>query len=87
MAGSYNDVLHVLRSGAASEVMLFEPAKSENGLYTVGLYLQDTWRMGNRLTMNAGVRFDHYRNFLPEQDARGRAVHGRQTSSSRRLTT
>src|SRR5262245_2231038 len=47
--------------------MLFEPAKSENGLYTVGLYAQDTWRMGSRLTINAGVRFDHYRNFLPEQ--------------------
>jgi hypothetical protein len=67
LPGSYNDVLHVLRSGAASEVMLFEPAKSENGLYTIGLYAQDTWRMGNRLTINAGVRFDHYRNFLPEQ--------------------
>jgi outer membrane receptor protein involved in Fe transport len=67
LPGSYNDVLHVLRSGAASEVMLFEPAKSENGLYTIGLYAQDTWRMGGRLTINAGVRFDHYRNFLPEQ--------------------
>ena len=67
-AGSYNDVLHVLRSGVPSEVMLFEPAKSENGLYTLGLYAQDTWRLHNRLTMNAGVRFDHYRNFLPEQE-------------------
>jgi len=67
-AGSYNDVLHILRSGVASEVMVFEPAKSENGLYTVGLYAQDTWRLTNRLTINAGVRFDHYRNFLPEQE-------------------
>ena len=67
-AGSYNDVLHVLRSDAPSEVMLFEPAKSENGLYTLGLYAQDTWRLHNRFTVNAGVRFDHYRNFLPEQE-------------------
>ena len=67
-AGSYNDVLHVLRSGVPSEVMLFEPAKSENGLYTLGLYAQDTWRLHNRLTVNAGIRFDHYRNFLPEQE-------------------
>ena len=66
-AGSYNDVLHVLRSGVPSEVLLFEPATSENGLYTVGLYLQDTWKLTNRLSMNVGVRFDHYRNFLPEQ--------------------
>ena len=43
-AGSYNDVLHVLRSGVPSEVLLFEPAKSENGLYTLGLYAQDTWQ-------------------------------------------
>ena len=48
--------------------MLFEPAKSENGLYTLGLYAQDTWRLDNRLTVNLGVRFDHYRNFLPEQE-------------------
>jgi outer membrane receptor protein involved in Fe transport len=67
-AGSYNDVLHVLRSGLPSEVMLFEPAKSENGLYTLGLYAQDAWRLGSRLTLNLGVRFDHYRNFLPEQE-------------------
>jgi outer membrane receptor protein involved in Fe transport len=67
-SGSYNDVLHVLRSGVPSEVMLFEPARSENGLYTLGLYAQDAWRLGNRLTLNLGVRFDHYRNFLPEQE-------------------
>jgi len=66
-AGSYNDVLHVLRSGAPSEIILFEPATSENGLYTVGLYLQDTWKLSDRLSMNLGVRYDHYRNFLPEQ--------------------
>ncbi len=67
-SGSYNDVLHVLRSGVASEVMLFEAAKSENGLYTTGLYIQDTWRLGNRLTMNLGLRYDYYRNFLPAQE-------------------
>jgi outer membrane receptor protein involved in Fe transport len=66
-AGSYNDVLHVLRSGVPSEVLLFEPAVSENGLYTLGLYLQDTWRLNSRTSLNLGVRFDHYRNFLPEQ--------------------
>jgi outer membrane receptor protein involved in Fe transport len=67
-AGSYNDVLHILRSGAPSEVMLFEPSKSQNGLYTLGLYLQDTWKVTNRLSFNLGVRYDHYRNFLPEQE-------------------
>jgi hypothetical protein len=67
-AGSYNDVLHILRSGAPSEVMLFEPSKSENGLYTLGLYLQDAWKLTSRLSVNLGVRYDHYRNFLPAQE-------------------
>ncbi|MGE3520073.1 MAG: carboxypeptidase regulatory-like domain-containing protein [Vicinamibacterales bacterium] len=68
-AGTYNDVLHVLRNGAPIEVLLFQtPTKSENGLYTMGLYLTDTWRMSNRLTANLGLRFDHYRNFLPAQE-------------------
>ena len=66
-AGSYNDVLHVLRSGAPSEVLLFEPSKSENGLYTLGLYAQDTWRWATGCRSTLGLRYDHYRNFLPEQ--------------------
>ncbi|MGC4082610.1 MAG: TonB-dependent receptor [Vicinamibacterales bacterium] len=66
-AGSYNDVLQILRSGAPSEVMLFEPAASENGLYVVGSYIQDNWKVNNRLTLNLGLRYDYYRNFLPEQ--------------------
>lgn len=65
--GSYNDVLHVLRSGVPSEVLLFEPAASENGLYVFGSYLQDNWKVNNRLTLNLGLRYDYYRNFLPEQ--------------------
>ena len=65
--GSYNDALQILRSGAPSEVMLFEPAASENGLYVFGSYLQDNWKVNNRLTLNLGLRYDYYRNFLPEQ--------------------
>jgi outer membrane receptor protein involved in Fe transport len=66
-AGSYNNSLQILRSGAASEVMLFEPAASENGLYVLGSYVQDNWKVNTRLTLNLGLRFDYYRNFLPEQ--------------------
>jgi outer membrane receptor protein involved in Fe transport len=32
------------------------------------VYLQDNWKVSDRLTVNLGVRFDHYRNFLPEQE-------------------
>ena len=63
------DIIHILNNGAPSEVYLFaSPSISEQGLYTLGSYLQDTWRMNSRLTFNVGVRFDHYRAFLPEQE-------------------
>ncbi len=39
-----------------------------NGLWTYGSYINDTWRVSNRLTLNIGVRFDRYRAFLPEQE-------------------
>jgi hypothetical protein len=31
-------------------------------------YVQDTWRVSSRLTLNLGVRLDRYRSFLPEQE-------------------
>jgi hypothetical protein len=62
------DVLHILNNGAPAEVYLFQtPSKSENGLFTLGLFLQDTWQINNRFTVNVGVRFDRYRTFKPEQ--------------------
>jgi hypothetical protein len=63
------DVIHYLSNGAPLEVDLFQtPSKSENGLWTIGTYIQDTWRLTNRVTLNVGVRLDRYRSFLPEQE-------------------
>ena len=68
MAGAYNDVVHILRNGAPLEVFLLgNPAESPEGLWNTGLYLTDTWRASNKLTLNLGLRFDRYRNFLSEQ--------------------
>jgi hypothetical protein len=62
------DVLHRLNNGAAFQVDLFQaPSKSENGLRTTGLFIQDTFQRG-RLTLNLGLRFDRYVGFKPEQE-------------------
>ena len=69
LPGSYNNVLHILRNTAPIEVTLFEnPTKSENGLWAYGVYLNDSWKVSDRWSLNLGVRFDRYRNFLPEQE-------------------
>jgi hypothetical protein len=63
------DVLHILNNGNPLEVWLFQtPTTSENGLRTTGLYLQDTWQVTTRVTLNLGIRYDRYRTFLPEQE-------------------
>src|SRR5438093_9460123 len=67
-AGSYGDVVHILRQGAPLEVYLpGNPTQSVNGLWTYGTYAADTWRATRRLSFNLGLRFDRYRNFLPDQ--------------------
>ncbi|HUE84714.1 MAG TPA: TonB-dependent receptor [Vicinamibacterales bacterium] len=63
------DVLHILNNGVPAEVYLFAtPSISEQGMRTDGLYLQDTWRVGRKLTLNLGVRYDRYKSFLPQQE-------------------
>jgi outer membrane receptor protein involved in Fe transport len=33
----------------------------------LGAYLQDSWTIGDKLTINLGVRFDTSKGFIPEQ--------------------
>lgn len=67
--GYQEDIVHVLQNGAPLDIILFQaPNTSQNGLWTYGSYLNDTWRVNNRLTANIGVRFDRYRAFLPAQE-------------------
>jgi outer membrane receptor protein involved in Fe transport len=67
-AGSFGDVVHILRNTSPLEVYLLgNPTQSVNGLWTYGTYATDTWRVNKRLTLNLGLRFDRYRSFLPEQ--------------------
>ncbi len=67
--GYPGDVVHVSRNNVPIEVYLIQaPSISENGLWTYSGFANDTWRVGDRLTLNVGLRFDRYRAFLPEQE-------------------
>lgn len=66
--GYEEDIVHVLQNGNPLDIILFQaPNTSENGLWTYGAFVNDTWRVNGRLTANLGLRFDRYRAFLPEQ--------------------
>ena len=55
-------------NGAPIEVLLYNsPFTSENNVNYQGLFMRDNWRIGDRLTLNLGVRFERYDVFLPEQ--------------------
>lgn len=43
------------------------PLTPKNGQTTYAWYLKDTWRIGDRLTANLGVRYERMVSFLPAQ--------------------
>ena len=55
------------RNGAASEVDLLDPGAIEGTLMTYSFFVNDIWRVNNRLTLTPGLRFDRFANSLPEQ--------------------
>ena len=68
LAGSYSDIVHVLRGGAPLEVYLLgNPTATTEGLWNQGFYLTDTFRASNRVSLNLGVRYDRFQNFLSPQ--------------------
>jgi hypothetical protein len=73
---------HVYANGRANQVIFGFPTARQvgglkdndegnilprNALDAFGAFLSDTWAIG-RLTMNAGLRFDRYRGWTPEQE-------------------
>jgi hypothetical protein len=78
-SGYPGNVLHVLRSGHASSVFLFEtPSSSQAGVWTWSAYASDAWQPNNRLTLTLGVRSDRYRLFLPAQQHPAGSPNARQ---------
>jgi len=70
---------HIYSNGVSNQVIFALPTATKAGsldahdsltsraaLDQVGLFVTDTWSLG-RATVNAGVRYDRYRGWLPEQ--------------------
>ena len=56
------------RGVAPSEVELFNgPVEPINDVYVQSVYVQDGWKFNSRLTLNLGLRLDHYTDGWPEQ--------------------
>ena len=59
------NIVHILRNRVPSEVyFLASGLDSDNRLYWYSGYLSDTWTR-NRVTLNLGLRCDHYRAYVP----------------------
>jgi len=55
-------------NGRTNEVELYNaPTDGDNRVNSLSAYLQDTWRVRPRLTVNWGLRYDHYKDFYPDQ--------------------
>lgn len=63
-----SQALSVRNNNAATQVDIYLPnSESKNGLWTYSVYLNDSWRVHPRLTINAGIRFDRNSAYLPDQ--------------------
>jgi Carboxypeptidase regulatory-like domain len=63
------DIFYRDRNTATSELHLYNtPVTGLNDVVYSSLWVNDTWKASNRLTLNLGLRFEAYRDGWPEQD-------------------
>ncbi|MGH9350390.1 MAG: TonB-dependent receptor [Vicinamibacterales bacterium] len=67
-----DDTFYLLRNGAPYRVRLYNtPREAKSAYRRVGGFVQDQWTVGDRLTLNLGVRFESAEAYLPEQSGGG----------------
>ena len=63
------DTFYYDEDGAASEIELYNtPVTGINDVVYNSLWVNDTWKASDRLTLNLGLRFEAYRDGWPEQN-------------------
>jgi hypothetical protein len=61
-----NNMYLLYTNGRATQVREYNtPTVAQNRERVLGLFLQDSWTVGRRLTLNLGTRFDHNVGILP----------------------
>ncbi len=62
------DYVEEFQRGVPFELVTYNiPVVPLNSVNYGGAYLKDSWSVNRRLTLDIGVRFDHYNMFIPEQ--------------------
>jgi hypothetical protein len=67
--GLHGNYRLIFDNGAPYQITTFNyPVNPRNHLNESGIYVQDTWRIGNRLTLNLGARYDRFATWVPPQE-------------------
>ncbi len=67
------NLIQILSNGVPTSIQIYNTPLThrENMTPDLGWYLQDSWKLSRRLTINPGIRFDHMVMSLPAQGAPG----------------
>lgn len=80
------NIVHILRNRVPSEVyFLASGLDSDNRLYWYSGYVSDTWTR-NRVSLNLGLRYDHYRHMYPDQSRPESRFFAAESYPARELT-
>jgi hypothetical protein len=75
-----NNMYLLYQNGLAQQVQEWNtPVTSKSLEHVLGGFVQDSWAVGRKLTLNLGVRYDHNTGILPDQSAPQRQFVGAQT--------
>jgi hypothetical protein len=63
------DIFYRDNAGALAQVDIYNTSVTGiNDVNNQSLWINDTWKLTNRLTLNLGLRYEHYRDQWPEQE-------------------